>query len=105
MSFIANLQSTYYSIIDILMHYGNQLSSIVSGIGCDAKVALDIHNLREENPEKFYNQVNINQKELELSVCRKLGIGRRSPGDMMCLNVCILFTYPRLAVPRFYLSS
>ncbi|RZC10604.1 Diacylglycerol kinase 1 isoform C [Glycine soja] len=27
------------------------------GIGCDAKVALDIHNLREENPDKFYNQV------------------------------------------------
>ncbi|KAK7330306.1 hypothetical protein VNO77_24496 [Canavalia gladiata] len=26
------------------------------GIGCDAKVALDIHNLREENPDKFYNQ-------------------------------------------------
>lgn len=26
------------------------------GIGCDAKVALYIHNLREENPEKFYNQ-------------------------------------------------
>ncbi|KAI0525152.1 hypothetical protein KFK09_004544 [Dendrobium nobile] len=26
------------------------------GIGCDAKVALEIHNLREENPEKFYNQ-------------------------------------------------
>ncbi|XP_023524790.1 diacylglycerol kinase 1-like [Cucurbita pepo subsp. pepo] len=26
------------------------------GIGCDAKVALDIHNLREENPGKFYNQ-------------------------------------------------
>lgn len=26
------------------------------GVGCDAKVALDIHNLREENPEKFYNQ-------------------------------------------------
>uniref|UniRef100_A0A0D9VVF1 Diacylglycerol kinase n=1 Tax=Leersia perrieri TaxID=77586 RepID=A0A0D9VVF1_9ORYZ len=26
------------------------------GIGCDAKVALDIHNLREENPEKFYSQ-------------------------------------------------
>ncbi|KAI3777522.1 hypothetical protein L1987_47322 [Smallanthus sonchifolius] len=25
-------------------------------VGCDAKVALDIHNLREENPEKFYNQ-------------------------------------------------
>ena len=29
------------------------------GIACDAKVALDIHNLREENPEKFYNQVVI----------------------------------------------
>lgn len=27
------------------------------GVGCDAKVALEIHNLREENPEKFYNQV------------------------------------------------
>ncbi|KAG1342005.1 Diacylglycerol kinase [Cocos nucifera] len=26
------------------------------GIGCDAKVALDIHNLREENPEKFHSQ-------------------------------------------------
>ncbi|KAG0465819.1 hypothetical protein HPP92_019983 [Vanilla planifolia] len=26
------------------------------GVGCDAKVALEIHNLREENPEKFYNQ-------------------------------------------------
>lgn len=26
------------------------------GVGCDAKVALDIHNLREENPEKFCNQ-------------------------------------------------
>lgn len=26
------------------------------GIGCDAKVALEIHNLREENPEKFYSQ-------------------------------------------------
>ncbi|KAI5070416.1 hypothetical protein GOP47_0014759 [Adiantum capillus-veneris] len=26
------------------------------GIGCDAKIALDIHLLREESPEKFYNQ-------------------------------------------------
>ncbi|ERN20187.1 diacylglycerol kinase 2 isoform X1 [Amborella trichopoda] len=26
------------------------------GIGCDAKVALDIHLIREEKPEKFYNQ-------------------------------------------------
>jgi diacylglycerol kinase (ATP) len=30
---------------------------MVTCIGCDAKVALDIHNLREENPEKFYSQV------------------------------------------------
>ncbi|OAE30071.1 hypothetical protein AXG93_1474s1170 [Marchantia polymorpha subsp. ruderalis] len=26
------------------------------GIGCDAKVALEIHTLREESPERFYNQ-------------------------------------------------
>ncbi|KAK3136846.1 hypothetical protein QOZ80_5BG0443380 [Eleusine coracana subsp. coracana] len=26
------------------------------GVGCDAKVALDIHSLREENPERFYSQ-------------------------------------------------
>lgn len=26
------------------------------GVGCDAKVALEIHNLREENPERFYSQ-------------------------------------------------
>ncbi|EYU23570.1 hypothetical protein ABFS82_04G147900 [Erythranthe guttata] len=26
------------------------------GVGCDAKIALEIHNLREENPDKFYNQ-------------------------------------------------
>lgn len=26
------------------------------GVGCDAKVALEIHLLREENPEMFYNQ-------------------------------------------------
>ena len=30
---------------------------ILTGVGCDAKVALDIHNLREENPERFYSQV------------------------------------------------
>jgi hypothetical protein len=30
---------------------------MVTGNGCDAKVALDIHNIREENPEKFYSQV------------------------------------------------
>ncbi|PWA42805.1 diacylglycerol kinase 1 [Artemisia annua] len=28
----------------------------LEGVGRDAKVALDIHNLREENREKFYNQ-------------------------------------------------
>ena len=39
------------------MHFGDILVVIVAGIGCDAKVALDIHNLREENPDKFYNQV------------------------------------------------
>lgn len=33
------------------------LIRFIAGIGCDAKVALDIHNLREENPDKFYNQV------------------------------------------------
>jgi diacylglycerol kinase (ATP) len=27
------------------------------GIGCDAKVALDVHSLREESPELFYSQV------------------------------------------------
>ncbi|KAI4303769.1 hypothetical protein MLD38_039364 [Melastoma candidum] len=26
------------------------------GVGCDAKVALEIHNLREENPDLFYSQ-------------------------------------------------
>uniref|UniRef100_A0A2N9HIE1 Diacylglycerol kinase n=1 Tax=Fagus sylvatica TaxID=28930 RepID=A0A2N9HIE1_FAGSY len=30
--------------------------ALITGVGCDAKVALDIHNLREENPEKFCNQ-------------------------------------------------
>lgn len=34
-----------------------------TGIGCDAKVALDIHNLREENPEMFYNQVTLDIAE------------------------------------------
>ena len=33
------------------------VQQLFSGVGCDAKVALEIHNLREENPEKFYNQV------------------------------------------------
>ncbi|GLT25221.1 hypothetical protein SLA2020_003650 [Shorea laevis] len=47
--------------INILNQEGKQLQSPkfmnnYLGVGCDAKVALDIHNLREENPEKFYNQ-------------------------------------------------
>lgn len=33
------------------------MSLAIIGVGCDAKVALEIHNLREENPDKFYNQV------------------------------------------------
>ncbi|KAA8542534.1 hypothetical protein F0562_023686 [Nyssa sinensis] len=47
--------------IAILNQQGKQLQSPkfmnnYLGVGCDAKVALEIHNLREENPEKFYNQ-------------------------------------------------
>ncbi|CAI9111875.1 OLC1v1012204C1 [Oldenlandia corymbosa var. corymbosa] len=47
--------------VSILNQQGKQLDAPkfmnnYLGVGCDAKVALDIHNLREENPEKFYNQ-------------------------------------------------
>ncbi|XP_044477217.1 diacylglycerol kinase 1-like isoform X2 [Mangifera indica] len=47
--------------VSILNQQGRQLQppkfmNNYLGIGCDAKVALDIHNLREENPDKFYNQ-------------------------------------------------
>lgn len=47
--------------IAILNQQGKQLQppkfmNNYLGVGCDAKVALDIHNLREENPEKFYSQ-------------------------------------------------
>ncbi|KAK8537613.1 hypothetical protein V6N13_096573 [Hibiscus sabdariffa] len=47
--------------VTVLNQQGKQLQSPkfmnnYLGIGCDAKVALDIHNFREENPEKFYNQ-------------------------------------------------
>ncbi|KAD5507881.1 hypothetical protein E3N88_15584 [Mikania micrantha] len=34
------------------------------GVGCDAKVALEIHSMREENPEKFYNQACFMNKVL-----------------------------------------
>lgn len=46
-----------YFVKDYLVQYGEKHIIIVAGVGCDAKVALEIHNLREENPEKFYNQV------------------------------------------------
>ncbi|KAM7475678.1 hypothetical protein LguiB_022921 [Lonicera macranthoides] len=47
--------------ISIVNQQGKQIESPkfmnnYLGVGCDAKVALEIHNLREENPEKFYNQ-------------------------------------------------
>ncbi|KAL8130390.1 hypothetical protein V2J09_019545 [Rumex salicifolius] len=47
--------------VAILNQHGKQLQppkfmNNYLGVGCDAKVALDIHNLREENPERFYNQ-------------------------------------------------
>lgn len=47
--------------VSILNQQGKQLNSPkfmnnYLGVGCDAKVALEIHNLREENPDKFYNQ-------------------------------------------------
>ncbi|CAA0820882.1 Diacylglycerol kinase 1 [Striga hermonthica] len=47
--------------VSILNQQGKHLRSSIFmnnylGVGCDAKVALEIHNMREENPEKFYNQ-------------------------------------------------
>ncbi|KAK1407343.1 hypothetical protein QVD17_38957 [Tagetes erecta] len=47
--------------VSITNQKGNQLRAPkfmnnYLGVGCDAKVALEIHNLREENPEKFCNQ-------------------------------------------------
>ncbi|XP_010547762.1 PREDICTED: diacylglycerol kinase 1 [Tarenaya hassleriana] len=47
--------------VSILNQQGKQLQppkymNNYIGVGCDAKVALDIHNLREENPERFYSQ-------------------------------------------------
>ena len=54
------------------MHFGDKQVVIVAGVGCDAKVALDIHNLREENPDKFYNQVTANllQNGFSISLLR-----------------------------------
>ncbi|XP_072989128.1 diacylglycerol kinase 1-like [Typha latifolia] len=45
---IKNMQAKLFSPPKFMNNY--------FGVGCDAKVALDIHNLREENPEMFYNQ-------------------------------------------------
>lgn len=45
--------STDYFVYKML-----QIMADFVGVGCDAKVALEIHNMREENPDKFYNQVD-----------------------------------------------
>lgn len=55
--------SVFSYVIYIIMQYNDghlMWGALFTGVGCDAKVALDIHNLREENPEKFYNQVTSN---------------------------------------------
>jgi hypothetical protein len=44
-------------ILEVFAWSDNRNTDAFSGVGCDAKVALDIHNLREENPERFYSQV------------------------------------------------
>ena len=40
-------------------------------MGCDAKVALDIHNMREENPDKFYSQVKLSLNKRAVTSSRK----------------------------------
>ncbi|KAG4912319.1 hypothetical protein JHK82_052898 [Glycine max] len=63
------LQHIEYAVVMVLDHWKVTISNPQGkqqlqptkflnnylGIDCDAKVALDIHNLREENPDKFYN--------------------------------------------------
>lgn len=52
----------YASMLYLILsssHCMDALKTCSTGVGCDAKVALEIHNLREENPEKFYNQVRV----------------------------------------------
>lgn len=66
LAFLENIEHAVVSILDrwkvhIISSQGEVLlppkfMNNYLGVGCDAKVALDIHNLREENPEKFYNQ-------------------------------------------------
>ncbi|ESQ40727.1 hypothetical protein EUTSA_v10012787mg [Eutrema salsugineum] len=63
---LQNIEHAAVTVLDrwkvsILNQQGKQLQSPkymnnYIGVGCDAKVALDIHNLREENPERFYSQ-------------------------------------------------
>uniref|UniRef100_A0A1J3J552 Diacylglycerol kinase n=1 Tax=Noccaea caerulescens TaxID=107243 RepID=A0A1J3J552_NOCCA len=63
---LQNIEHAAVTVLDrwkvsILNQQGKQLQPTkymnnYIGVGCDAKVALDIHNLREENPERFYSQ-------------------------------------------------
>ncbi|CDY14023.1 BnaC02g01400D [Brassica napus] len=63
---LQNIEHAAVTVLDrwkvsILNQQGKQLQppkymNNYIGVGCDAKVALDIHNLREENPERFYSQ-------------------------------------------------
>ncbi|CAN6847104.1 unnamed protein product [Brassica oleracea] len=63
---LQNIEHAAVTVLDrwkvsILNEQGKQLQppkymNNYIGVGCDAKVALDIHNLREENPERFYSQ-------------------------------------------------
>lgn len=65
-TFLQQIEHAAVTILDrwkisILNHQGKVLQqpkfmNNYLGVGCDAKVALEIHNLREDNPEKFYNQ-------------------------------------------------
>ena len=49
--------SSQAHIFCIILTSSESNKYLVLGIGCDAKVAFDIHNLHEENPNKFYCQV------------------------------------------------
>ncbi|KAF8118711.1 hypothetical protein N665_0002s0025 [Sinapis alba] len=63
---LQNIEHAAVTVLDrwkvsILNQQGKQLQppkymNNYIGVGCDAKVALDIHNIREENPERFYSQ-------------------------------------------------
>ncbi|CAH8270420.1 unnamed protein product [Arabidopsis lyrata] len=63
---LQNIEHAAVTVLDrwkvsILNQQGKQLQppkymNNYIGVGCDAKVALEIHNLREENPERFYSQ-------------------------------------------------